>query len=106
MCVAIKVWFIMHKIGACSVQRSRQSSGGSGKISGVIHRRTESGESRRSNKTSAGELTDVLLQRHLEEVWHVQLRQSFMQEFMQYMTSLGYAVIRTRPLSPKGYVTG
>ncbi|XP_014668473.1 PREDICTED: protein SZT2-like [Priapulus caudatus] len=98
-----------------SNSRSRQSSGGSAKLPGGLQRRGDAGgaaagtDARRSLRL---DLADALQQQQQrggssgggggEEMWHVQLRQSFMQEFIQYMTSLGYVVVRTRPLSPKG----
>lgn len=37
----------------------------------------------------------------LEDRWHKDLRSAFMQQYIQYMQSLQFVVVQTRPQSPK-----
>lgn len=40
-----------------------------------------------------------------EEPWHAELRHSFVNQYIQYVQSLGFVQVQTRPASPKrGYV--
>lgn len=36
-----------------------------------------------------------------EEAWHQELRSAYMQQYVQYMQSLRFIVVQTRPQSPK-----
>ena len=36
-----------------------------------------------------------------EEAWHQELRSAYMQQYVQYMQSLQFIVVQTRPQSPK-----
>ena len=36
-----------------------------------------------------------------EEAWHQELRSAYLQQYVQYMQSLQFIVVQTRPQSPK-----
>ncbi|XP_060082039.1 KICSTOR complex protein SZT2-like [Ylistrum balloti] len=74
--------------------RSRHSSGTS-----VTSMRTKRADSTEGKKRPT---INVSHQEHIgEEPWHIDLRASFVNEYMQYVQSLGFVLIQMRPATPK-----
>lgn len=74
--------------------RSRHSSGTS-----VTSMRTKRADSTEGKKRPAINITHQ--EQIEEEPWHIDLRASFVNEYMQYVQSLGFVLIQMRPATPK-----
>lgn len=93
------------KIGTFhSSQRSRHSSGQS--VSSLRAMRTNSQEGLKKRPVVTPTDSPVNQPRHQrEEAWHIELRHTFLKQYIKYVQSLGFVLVSLQPnLHAKGYV--
>ncbi|XP_021342251.1 protein SZT2-like isoform X1 [Mizuhopecten yessoensis] len=74
--------------------RSRHSSGTS--VTSMRTKRADSNEGKKRPTITVSHLDQLG-----EEPWHIDLRASFVSEYMQYVQSLGFVLVQMRPATPK-----
>ena len=88
---------LLHNESPWPQQRSRNSSGTS-----IKSRRSETADLRK--KSVGFESPDALskqLHSTYEDAWLESMKQSFLTQYIQYLQSLSFVQVQTRPLSPK-----
>lgn len=87
-----------------SSQRSRHSSGQS--VSSLRAMRTNSQEGLKKRPVVTPTDSPVNQPRHQrEEAWHIELRHTFLKQYIKYVQSLGFVLVSLQPnLHAKGYV--